>query len=457
MKTLKYIYLLAIVMLTGACGGDFLETELIGKIPAEDALKSTNDMNMLLNSAYEVTANVMSGETQNHNELLGDNIYVVNNDDFMAIFNRSTDFFNGTLDDFYTDNYRTIYRANLVMENIGNVAGLSDADKSRIEGECKFLRALAHFQMIRLYAQPYGYTAGNTHLGIPLRTEANYDSKFRSTVQEGYDLIIADLTSAVELLPTSNNNYATSWAAKALLAKVYFQMNDFVNANAYAGDVIDNGGFSFDDNGLTTRYQEGELSSEWIFGFLSSDANDDNRFKELRDKYRTDTQDPPLRISQNFYNLVSERSSDKRLGWFEVKNEGEENEYVGLNRFNMEYANTVVLHLTEMMLIRAESLAEQGQNLATAVSYINQIRLRAGVSSLDAGSSAEQVKQAVRLERRIELMAEGDRAQEIKRIGAKGEQSFSRGADWNCPGMVLQFPNAELIPGFTRNEEGGCN
>ncbi len=443
-------------MLISSCGGDFLETDLIGKIPAEEALQTPEDLNKLLNSVYDVSANVSNGAVQNHNELLSDNIYVVNNDDFNAIYTRSTDFFNGTLDNFYTDNFRAVYRANVVLSNLGVVA-LSDTEKNRLEGECKFLRALVHFQMVRLYGQPYGYSADNSHLGVPIRNEANFDSKYRSTVKEVYDFIIADLMSAIEKLPASNNNYATSWAAKALLAKVYFQMNDFVNANAYASDVIGNGGFTFDDNGLATRYQPDNFSSEWIFGFISEGVNTGNRFTGLRDNYRTDTQDPALRINQNLYNLVAERPSDKRLAWFEVKNEGEDNEYVGLTKFNKDYANTVMLHLTEMMLIRAESLAEQGQNLATAISDINKIRLRAGLSGLDAGSTAQQVKDAIRLERRIELVGEGDRTQEIKRIGAKGEESFSRGANWNCPGMVLQFPNAEIIPGFTRNEEGGCN
>jgi hypothetical protein len=63
--------------------------------------------------------------------------------------------------------------------------------------------------------------------------------------QEIYDFVISELKAVSEpnladVKPFSN---ATKWCAKALLAKVYFQMHDYTNALLYADDVIKNSGF----------------------------------------------------------------------------------------------------------------------------------------------------------------------------------------------------------------------
>jgi len=108
-----------------------------------------------------------------------------------------------------------------------------------------------------------------------------------------------------------------------------------------------------------------------------------------------------------------------------------------------------------MKLIRAEAYASLGTNVATAQEDINEIRTRAGLSALT--STGSQLLQDIRLERRKELCFEGDRTTQIKRMGVLGNESLSRNAPWNCPGMVLQFPGSEnTVIGFTLNPTGGC-
>jgi hypothetical protein len=84
--------------------------------------------------------------------------------------------------------------------------------------------------------------------------------------------------------------------------------------------------------------------------------------------------------------------------------------------------------------------------------YINALRQRANVSDLTAMTIADVMN-----ERRLELACEGDRLFQLKRQGVLGEIQKIRGVDWDCPGMVLQFPNFEgTAQGFIYNEEGGC-
>jgi starch-binding outer membrane protein, SusD/RagB family len=94
---------------------------------------------------------------------------------------------------------------------------------------------------------------------------------------------------------------------------------------------------------------------------------------------------------------------------------------------------------------------------------VNDILTRAfGNTSrnLPSNTTAGEVISAVRLQRELEMIGEGNRLQEIKRIGARNNVNIDRrGSRWNCPGLVLQFPQGERAGNteFTMNTEGGCN
>jgi hypothetical protein len=101
-------------------------------------------------------------------------------------------------------------------------------------------------------------------------------------------------------------------------------------------------------------------------------------------------------------------------------------------------------------------------NLNVATQDINDIINRAyGAGSplvVPGGSTASFIKDAVRRERELDMVFEGDRLQELKRQGAKGENIVIRGAPWNCNGLIMIFPTNEVFqnPGFQQNPSGGC-
>jgi hypothetical protein len=85
-----------------------------------------------------------------------------------------------------------------------------------------------------------------------------------------------------------------------------------------------------------------------------------------------------------------------------------------------------------------------------------------------SASTPENAIRAVREERRRELFAEGNRLQDLKRIGAATERGKTRApevglrirnAPWNCPGLCPQIPDNESsgVTGMVPNPEGGCN
>ncbi|MBC7915085.1 MAG: RagB/SusD family nutrient uptake outer membrane protein [Pyrinomonadaceae bacterium] len=232
-------------------------------------------------------------------------------------------------------------------------------------------------------------------------------------------------------------------------------MNNFTEAYNYSNQVISSNKFVFDTD-LTKRYSLNG-STEAVFFLVNETGN--TRFGALRGDFRSDNNLPTLKISQSSYNVGNVNSNDARKAWYNnTKYPGS----IVINKYNLDKFQMPVLHLTELKLIRSESAGELNQNIAVAVSDLNQIRLRAYGSSatpLGINSSAALVISTARMERQLEMVAEGDRLQQLKRIGAKSETSQIRNSPWNCPGMVLQFPQGEISnsPDFLKNPEGGCN
>ncbi|MDP1725208.1 MAG: RagB/SusD family nutrient uptake outer membrane protein [Bacteroidota bacterium] len=441
---------------------------------SQNALESTQDYQNLLNSAYNSVANALGGNALIFNEILSDNLEKpFNNNDFTEVFNHNTLFFNGTISYFYGQPYEAVFRANYLMEHADDKGVLSAADKNRMLAECRFIRALSHFELLKLFAQPYGYTSSNSHLGIVIKKTSSPKPLARNTVKEGFDFIIEELKYAIANLPVSNGNYADKNAAKALLAKVYFCMNGYTEAGKsnyslaaqYADEVISSGAYTLSDTGNVFASAG---ASEVIFKIVSTSSSD-NRAGAFNGNYRCDGgKNPQLRFTKELYIMAKDTTggADKRGNYFELFNAGKENEYIGYNKFNMDYFNVAYLHLTDMKLLRAEALAESGGSLTVAIQDVNDIKKRAyGTGStkiLSSSAVASDVITAARYERRLEMAGEGDRVFQMKRMGAKGELINGlpvkiRKAPWNCPGMILQFPIAERTSVFIMNETGGCN
>lgn len=421
---------------------------------AEDALQTPDDAQRLLNSNYDVLANLYNGRIQAVAELMTENLSIPNNNnDLTSVYNRETNFFTGYTNGVYSDFYRAIYRGNILLENFDLIEGLGEAERNRMEAEVRFIRAFCHWQLVKLWAQPYGYTADNSHLGIPVREEASQTPLPRATVAEVYASILADLEFARNNLPTENGNYANRYAAFALSAHVAFVMNDLDNTVAYANEVINSGNYTLEPT--IDRYQTSIVLPETIFGIVSSLI--DNRSTGFRDLFRSDNNpSPTLIFSPQVAQLLGQNLSDTRNEWL-TQSGG--NTFVA--RFNeKEFFNIPVLHLTGLMLVRAEALARNGQPLEDAIADINAIRTRAfgeGINEMPEDADAADVVEAARLELRKETLCEGTWIDHIKRLGVLGEPITVRGAPWDCPGMALQFPNGETAAaGFILNPEGGC-
>lgn len=446
---------LVLAVIAGATTGckKFLEAPPLNSVTKDVAIADEAGLKTILTSAYKTVGEggMFGGKIQAVSEMLADQLNgTLLTGDFGEFYGRKSSVFGDYKKNMYLDMYQGIFRTNTVLENLDKATSSRD----NIEGQAKFIRALIHFEVVKLFAQPYGFTADNSHLGVPLRLSTTIASLQRASVKQVYDQIIADLKVAEAKLPDDNGGLATKWAAKALLAKVYFQMNDFPNAYLYSNQVIASNKFTLDAT-YAARFSEAG-SKESIFKII----NTRGVFEpggELRGQFRSDFNLPTLRFTADFYSMVNTPNDVRKALYDNVKYPG----FVVTKKYNSDRFELPVLYLTDMKLIRAESAAETGQNLTVAAQDINDIlnRAYAGTKSIPVNSSASLIRTNARFERSIEFAGEGYRLSEIKRIGAKGENIDKRGAPWNCPGLVLQFPQEEMAANtnFPRNPEGGCN
>ncbi|MGC9472230.1 MAG: RagB/SusD family nutrient uptake outer membrane protein [Bacteroidales bacterium] len=338
----------------------------------------------------------------------------------------------------WTTAYNTIARANNVINAID--AGFSDptvdeADLNLLKAENLFLRALAHFDMARMYCQPY--SAGRDNMGVPvvLVTENAYPA--RNTVGEVYDQVVQDLLDVIDLWPMSEENpdepisnprgsdgaWATYWAAKALLAKVYLYMEDWPNAASMANDVIENGPFALFEEAEYTTWDNGGYwgddpsvygagGDEIIFQVDGSEGNSAHGYW-LAISYMVDPYGyGDIATSNDLLNLYE--AGDVRADLFQ-----EPPEYPGefwtlkypgrMGREPRREYNVPVLRLAEMYLIRAEA-ALNGASGYNPLDDYNAIRTNRGLAAATSVSLTN-----IYAERRRELCFEGNELFDLAR------------------------------------------
>ncbi|OYU95042.1 MAG: hypothetical protein CFE21_12090 [Bacteroidetes bacterium B1(2017)] len=460
---MKKLLILSFVLLSlGSCR-KWLEVYPEGVQLEADAVKTQKDLADILNSSYDAMANHYNGRVQFFNELMGDNLEKPQSGFTVPIYLRTTNFFNSDVGGLYGDLYNVAFRLNyLLLKMEDGTIAVDGAFKARATGEAKFLRAMLHFDIVRIWAQPYGTSAANNHLGIVIRNSVETKPKARSTVAEVYDFIIGDLNDAIANLPESNGNYASKDAAKALLAKVYFQMNNYDKVKELTNELIPKHALSPSLN----RFDEALTSTENIFSFVSTGVGDNRTANYMANFKIVNPSNPsPIRLSKSLYYEATADTADKRSKFYAIFNAGDAAaETYGITKFNSDFLSNPISYTTQLKLMRAEALAILNSDLPTAISDINDILTRAygsNVANIPTNTSAQDVITMARKQRRLEFPCEGVRVQDLKRIGAKEDPSASgsvliRNSKWNCPGLALQFPVNEKTSLFEFNPEGGC-
>lgn len=327
---------------------------------------------------------------------------------------------------FWTPAYQYIYQANAILEGVQSSSGLSTSAKNLFLGEARFLRSLYYFYLVNLFGD------------VPFISTIDYKSNASAArVSKGqiYQQIISDLKEAQIFLPydysisNSDRIRANHWAATALLARVYLYQQQWDSAEVQATSVINNSNlFSLNPNlnSVFLNYVSGnnEAILQWLINSQSS------TFNATPEGATFIPNEAPNNLPNYYINsslLQAFESGDlRKKSWLDsIVYRGTSyfipfkykigSQLAVPNAIPTEYV--MVLRLAEQFLIRAEARAEEN-NITGAISDLNVIRERAGLTDLSPSLSQAQALAAVFQERRIELAAEwGHRWFDLKRAG----------------------------------------
>ncbi len=391
------------------------------------ALKGTSSMVDYYGQQFFVYGDVHAGDDYQYNNVGGSN---------RASFYYKMQY--ETASEFSSSNvawqspYVVIGRANRIIafaENgkYGDDAALK-AEAEQYAAEAKVLRALAHFDLVRIYGKPYTEDQGAS-LGVPLVTEVlESDAKpARSTVKEVYAQVVKDLTEAIDAGVLLGNyeecvGYISQHGAEALLSRVYLHMGDYANALAVAEKIINTSGAT-----LWTRDQyykawsaESPNESEFLFRLSvtgSTDNNDLNGIGNLqqRDGYKE------MVATKSFLDMLSSDPNDVRNQMFlapdttaakEVAAYGKNKVYLnklrGLNN-NLRVVPVVpVIRLSEVYLTAAEC-AFRTNDKTKAAKYLNALIENRTTTEASKVTEASITLDRILIERRKELIGEGQR------------------------------------------------
>lgn len=329
--------------------------------------------------------------------------------------------------------YITIYRCNNVIDNLAGkeTADVTTQDLKNLEAEARFLRALSHFDMVRLYALPYTYVKNNSatlkevqRLGIPYVEHPDPDARpARDLVVDVYGKIVADLLEAEKIIDpeyvregvADEKAVVTLPAIQALLSRVYLYMGEWQNAADYATKVIESGAYKL--------YEKDEYGKVWNGTTGGSEVIFEN-YIDLTNYSNVDC--CYMTYPEGAYGDCI--ASTALMGLYEEGDvradlyTGDSNETAGL-AWTLKYKgkglavpdanNTVILRLSEMYLNRAEAIVN-GASIAgtTALADLTAITSRRGAAAYAAAGQA-----AIQAERRKELAWEGHYFFDLARWG----------------------------------------
>ena len=360
--------------------------------------------------------------------------------------------YNSQAGGMWSDGYAAINTANTVLHYLPNFQSQNPTTCNLLKGECLFIRAAMHYELVRMFAQPWDPISSNTQLGVPIRltigTTTAGQSTPRSTVAQVYAQVIADLKSADSLLnptnfPTGSPDWVSKYAAEAFLAKVYFTQSDFNNASTYATKVINNSAFGLNDSVQTVFDELGNNSDKEIVFQIINTVKNDPAVGPLHDRFNAPpfgSTVPPYCMSPAFAPTLQSAKAVGDLRYKKLYHYSFTVFFCG--KYDQQYTNVPVVRFAEMYLTRAECEAQLSL-LSDASNDYNKTRIRAGLQP-DLTMTQQGLLNGIRAERDLELAMEGDHYSEVKRRKGSFNTPGAGQIPYNSPTMIYPIPQQEV-------------
>ncbi len=409
--------------------------------------------------------------------------------DALQIDNLQTPATNGVVNDVWNGHYQGIARTNQALGQL-QTATFDATTKNKLLAETRFLRAYFYFNLVRLF----GGVPKLDH--VPSVGEANSAAlQTRASAADIYAFIVSDLDFAVANLPdkgATDIGRATKSAAQGLEAKVYLYMKNYQKAydlsqavitggkyslvkdysliwrqNAVNGDGGNNNaeslfeiqaginkdcsaginlytvsqgaraggkygwsdlGFGFNNptSSLVNEYETGDVRKNGTIIFIKPTTGTTSSGTVLFDGFRIPSQDS-VQNSRYSYKAYHSRTAEANCGG-------------NTDRLPKQVR---ILRYADVLLINAEAALQLG-NTGAATTNLNQVRTRAGLTSVTA------TLPAIWHERRVELAMEHDRFFDLVRQDGvqpgRAAAAFTAdgGKTWSATHALFPIPQAQI-------------
>ncbi|MGL4630866.1 MAG: RagB/SusD family nutrient uptake outer membrane protein [Leadbetterella sp.] len=483
MKSLKYIIIGLLSIGLFNCKDSFLDVNPVDRYVYYNYLEKESQVDNAIAGGYRKIFDIYNSQYWIYGEMLSDNSsYNYNASDRGGANLENIDEFiasaeNGEFNAMFQESFNGIQRSNFVLEKIDSITFAVPANKTLRKAEARFMRAWHYFNLVRIYGE----------VPVILSTETIPDNEIaikypRLPVSEVYKQVIEpDARFAIDNLPETwdktNTGRASKGAAIMLMAHVLVTQKKFSQADLELQKLK---GYTLQSDYKANFDITKKNGSESIFEIQCDPAQNlafgfQSRWVPWGSGTTLWARDVGSRsgINQPTNNLnAAYTTADKRKAvvinsWTTTAARGTTLLY--FNKYNnydvaarQNASNWPVYRFADAILLRAECLGETSYPNPQALTLLNQIRTRAGLTALADSTikSKQQFLDAVQQERRLELAGEAhrwfdlvrtDRAdavmkahgEEEKRLKATLSSLKDRPAAYTKISLVAPYPRRE--------------
>ncbi|MCH4551337.1 RagB/SusD family nutrient uptake outer membrane protein [Aestuariibaculum lutulentum] len=392
-----------------ACS-DYLDVTPEDKLLESQLYSTEAGINNQLNGVYhKLTSEPLYGGrlTMSTMEVLGQRYTFPRTDSYYTPFrtyNYSNGSVRGAFEGIWTNAYNAILNLNDLITNIDKYNVLNEETSQLYKGEAYGLRAMIHFDLLRIFGPVYSLNPDN--IAIPYYTEAKAENGELLSATEVINLVLADLDMAEEFLandaiigstpPSSNYDYNVRqlrfnyYAVKALQARVNLYAGNTEEAYTAAKFVIDETAATFPWTAPAAIISAGGdpdrvFSKEVIFGpqnvelYRRHDALFSDKLRATSVLYYSEA-----RLTQ----LFEDNENDYRYNSTWIRPTSGEITFktfykfadVAESRMNFRYMQPLI-RKSEMYYILAETETDETK----ALEYLNTVRYNRGLIDVEAG------------------------------------------------------------------------
>lgn len=420
---LRYTIILFLLI---ACS-NILDKEPEEYVAYADALETKDDLNAALNGIY--------GELQSPNyygrnllvfgDLLADNTKISpqNSDKFISFYNHTHTASEPEVEGLWQSCYNVINRANAVINAINSKdENQEDAELNQIKAEAYCLRALAYFDLMRVFAFQHTTTGidgilneNGEIMGVPLIVDDVKSDSLISPKRAKYGAIYGQVTSDLkQSLNLFNSDIyplrMSKNAAYALLGKMYILWGDYANALKYLFYIVQSEQYSLVPHDEYIESWKREYTEETVFSvaMTSSDYNgtDALGYLYLRKGYNDIIPSQDL-ISLYKADDIRTQLIDKAT---EIKKFPGRDDVIGLD-------NIPVIRYADVLLMFAEAVVKTNYyDVNIAQEAMDLVAQRANPDAIPYTQPKEALFDLLIIERRKELAFEGHRFFDLMRL-----------------------------------------